>query len=99
MKKYVTGLLAICIAIFLSSFSMTNESQQSTGLFWYPVSGGVTTTDQYVFEGSEEGAKTIDCSDSQSQPVCLFGSENDQLPVETTVPTGDPSVIIRETEN
>lgn len=97
MKKYLLGFFALSLAIFLSSFTQVKDSQaKTTGLYWYPVSGGVTTDDTPVIQGSKEEAKTFDCNDSISQPVCFYGSEDDNLPLNTTVPTGNPDVIIRE---
>ncbi len=99
MKKYLLGFFALSLAIFLSSFTLEYKAPTKTnGLFWYPVSGGITTDDTPVTEGSEEEAKTVDCPDSMSQPVCLYGSENDHLTLGTTVPTGNPDVIIRESD-
>lgn len=97
MKKYLLGFFALSLAIFLSSFTHVKDSQaKATGLYWYPVSAGVTSDDTPVTQGSKEEAKTFDCPDSMSQPICLYGSEDDNLPLNTTVPTGNSSVIIRE---
>jgi hypothetical protein len=94
MRNYFLGVIAVLLAITFSAFSVTDKPSNTGDLYWYPVSGGITTGG-YVFFGTEANAKTMSCPDSISEPVCLFGDESSTLATSTSVGT-DETRLIRE---
>ena len=99
MKKYLAGIIAIVMAIGFSAFTSSTKPSSTEDLYWYPVEGMVTTG-PYVTHSSEEEAKNEFCPDTPNQPVCLFGSEDDDLPTNTSVSgISNENLLIREREN
>lgn len=105
MKKYLFGIFAIALAIGFSAFTVNHKTvvkvdATQTDLFWYEVdNGNVVGT---PFNATAESRNTavaaeyLGCTDDDDQPICLFGSNDDELATPIALPSEHPSVTIKK---
>jgi hypothetical protein len=103
MKKNILPVLAILLAIGLASFKAERKQAPKTteDYWWYPVdasfnkiSGPRVNPSTQTTKGNMLGVYN-DCDDT-ADPICLYGSEDPDLAEESSVPTENLDVIIKE---
>ncbi|TMI68411.1 MAG: hypothetical protein E6H09_22865 [Bacteroidetes bacterium] len=104
MKKNILPVLAILLALGLASFKADhNQAPKTTeDYWWYPVEPTTNTISGPRLNSSTQETKgdminLQDCHDTDT-PICLYGSEDPDVEVESTVPTENDNVLIRYTE-
>jgi len=105
MKKYVTGLVAVILAISFSAFTPTGKSNHTTltKYYWYPVDNvaneiaGTAINPNSLKDKDEAmaGASVTSCQDNQGQPLCVVGSSDPNLEQHDAIPAdaGDNFIL------
>ena len=90
MKKYLSGLIAIVIAISLSAFTLnkTHTDNSTTTYWWYDVS-----TEDLLNPGGKTALPPNGCQ-LEGDPICAFGHET-----QTGTPAIDPDETAFEESN
>lgn len=103
MKKYLLGFAALILAIGLSSFTNSIREKKIRNmedlLYWYPVDPLTSkTTDEYLAHDYKSVMRDEFCDDDVDQPICFYGVNDDEVPIDTFVGAEEPENLIRQTE-
>jgi hypothetical protein len=95
MKKYLLGIIAVVIAVGLSSFTNSLKERKSTKtevqLYWYHVNPTTSrTSSAYFIHDYKSQVMTAACDDDAGQPICEYGSSSSTVALNTFV-GGSPS--------
>lgn len=104
MKRNVLAVVAVLLAFTFAAFTTKKQPGMKTteDYYWYLVDPSNNTTDGGKLNDDQLTKGDMitgheDCDDT-GDPLCLFGSENPSVPDNTSVPTDNDDVLIRQTE-
>lgn len=102
MKRNVSGLMAIVLAIGFSAFTTEHPTKKSSlsSYYWYQVSGTQTNSNRLNASPVDKAAamsSLTPCND-QATDNCLFGSTNANLAIGSNIGSPTPDRLIKESQ-